>query len=348
MTSTLTCPHCNQETLEKPNVCIHCDKQIRCLNPECKEMLFANKTFCLYCTHPIKLIQKIESQINQQQINKFSRRIEQKGKNYKEETEFLASDHAIDKLAPHILGQMSSSYSPIQTNNQENNSQKKTDIPTANLVNDDNNSEGTNELKLLPEASGQKHSKASRYFEPDGEFLIAKTKDFKGKTWADQQRNFILLYTSAYIFYFNKPVSSKEHYKLAAQKAEILDSKHFSTYLKKYKRQYLSELESGEIKLNIDGQKEVERLVSLIEDQNVEGGYDYWNRTQTSSKKRQSLKTEDKEKLQQWCEEEFDLGNITIPDIKKAKDYAIISIYIIIVLLKKETQVRPIEAYHFF
>lgn len=345
MSSTLTCPSCSAETLAEYNFCTVCKKQTKCLNPDCNKKLVPGETFCFYCGQALAAITTAQTQ-----PNKYIRSIKQQGKNYEEHTELTASDHAVSELAPFIVGQMASRppqkpYYPSSSNN-------STMPPRKAAVTNDLFAE-SEELPQLPADNphAQKteltKGEASHYFEQDGDFLVAAVKDFKGKNWADQQRYFILLYVSAFHYYFEKPVPPKEHFKIAAQKASVLDPTNFPKYLNELTPKYLSEIGGG-YKLNHDGEKEVKHIIALMEDKNVDGGYEYWGRSASSATRRQRLSKEEMSKLREWAQEDVELEKLEVRDIKKARDYAMVSLWIITVHLKKVKAVRWNDAYYFF
>lgn len=342
MSSTLTCPFCSAGTPSEHNFCIFCDQQIKCLNSDCGKKLVPGKTFCFSCG---KTIAKIPAA--QAQPNKYIRNVKQSGKTYEEHTEFSLSDHAVSEIAPFVVEQMMSRPS-------------KPPYPTASrppaqlqqpLVNQ-NDALPRAEVPQLPEAIDRQPLEANlvgsaRYFERDDDYLVATIKDFKGATWADQQKRFILLYASAYYQIFDQPVPDKEHFKKAAERASILDSNNFTKYWGEATRTYLSEI-SGKFKLNYDGEKEVRSILAQIEDENVRAGNKYWERNTSSTTKRYRVSKDDKIRLQEWAQEEVDLGNLRIRDIQQARDYALVSFWILTVSLKKAEAVRWNDAYYYF
>lgn len=344
--STFICPHCSAETPDEYNFCIACDKQVKCLNSMCNKKLIAGKTFCFGCGQPLVTIN-----LPQSQPNMYVRDITQKGKNYEEHVEFSVSDHAVSELAPFIVGQMISS-SPRRTH--ESSRIETSPVPHKSLNASPIAPEGEeaapaseSEQAVEPEQIRTPTSAASRYFERDGEFLVPTEKDFRGKTWADQQKHFVLLYTSAYFDIFQKPVPSTEHLKVASEKAKVYDASNFTKHLKKVVSEQLSELSEG-LKLNDRGSREVVKILSLMADEKSPIGCDYWSRTTNSNHKRHRLSKDDKDRLHEWTIEEVQLGNLNIRDIKSPRDYAMVALWIITVNLKKANSIRWNEAYQFF
>lgn len=342
MALTLTCPFCNSETPTEHNFCIICNQQTKCLSPSCGKKLVPGKPFCFSCGQAIAKLSTPSAQ-----VNKYVRDIKQLGKTYEEHTEFSMSDHAVSEVAPFIVGQIMSRPQRITYPSASN-----PPTPSQQLSLDLNGSSLEMETPQLPEATAspviETHSGgAARYFERDGDYLVATIKDFKGTTWADQQKRFILLYASAYNQIFGQLVPDKEHFKKAAERASILDPSNFTKYLSEATRTYLSEIGS-KFKLNHDGEKEVKTILARIEDDNIGSGNRYWERSTSSSTKRQRFNKDDKTKIQEWAQEEVDLGSLNVRDIRKAKDYALVSLWILTVHLNKAEAIRWNDAYYYF
>jgi hypothetical protein len=257
------------------------------------------------------------------------------------------SDHAVSEVAPFIVGQIMSRPQRITYPSASN-----PPTPSQQLSLDLNGSSLEIETPQLPEATAspivETHSVgAAQYFERDGDYLVATIKDFKGTTWADQQKRFILLYASAYNQIFGQLVPDKEHFKKAAERASILDPSNFTKYLSEATRTYLSEI-GGKFKLNHDGEKEVKTILARIEDDNIGSGNRYWERSTSSSTRRQRFNKDDKTKVQEWAQEEVDLGSLNVRDIRQAKDYALVSLWILTTHLNKAEAVRWNDAYYYF
>ncbi|MEG4395614.1 zinc ribbon domain-containing protein [Microcoleus sp. BROC3] len=347
MSFTVTCPYCSAGTSSEYNFCTACELQIKCINPNCNKMLIAGKAKCFGCGQAIAVTTNQPSS----QLNKYVRNVKQNGKNYEEHIELSVTDHAVSELAPFIGAEMMPR--PLQKL-YDAPSQKSSTIPARKMVSTNELFTESQELPQLPANAADEvedtqtgNDERSPYFEVDGEFLIATVKDFKGKTRADQQRYFILLYADAYYRYFRKPVPSKDHFKTAAKKASVLDPTNFPKYVDEHTRKCLSEIGSG-YKLNHDGDKEVKRIIGMMKDENVDAGFEYWTRSPSSGTKRQRFSNEDKDKLNEWVLQDVEIGKLKVCDITKARDYAMISLWIIIDLLGNAKAVRCNDAYYFF
>jgi hypothetical protein len=348
MSSTVTCPYCSAGTSSEHNFCTTCNRQIKCIDQNCNKMLVPDKAFCFACGQALAVTTKESSK----PLNKYVRDVKQNGKNYEEHIELSVTDHAVSELAPFIGAEMMPRPSQKLYDAP---SQKSSTIPARKTVSTNEILTESKELPQLPANAADEvedtqtgNDKAlSGYFEVDGEFLIARVKDFKGKTRADQQRYFILLYAAAYHGYFKKPVPSKDHFKTAAQKASVLDPTNFPKYLNQLTRKYLSQIGSG-YKLNHDGEKEVKHIIVLMEDENVDAGFEYWTRSPSSGTKRPRLSNDDKNKVKEWAIEDVNMGELKVRDIKNARDYAMVSLWIIIHKLEKAKTVSCSQAYLFF
>lgn len=187
---------------------------------------------------------------------------------------------------------------------------------------------------------------AAKLFKSSGEYLVKMASDYKGKNWADQQRHFTLLYTSAYYQLHGKPVPFRDHFKGAAEKASVYDKNNFSSYLSKLMNKELVEMEGGFV-LSNDGETAVKTILALMDDPESSSGYDYWQRSSSDSVERYRLTAKDKERLHQWAQETVDIGKLDIRNIKKARDYALLSMWIIAIHLKKPEAIRWNEAYDY-
>ncbi len=348
MSSTVTCPYCSAGTPLEYNFCTACDRQIKCIDPKCNQMLVPAKAKCFVCGKVLD----VTTDESSTQLNKYVRDVKQNGKNYEEHIELSVTDHAVSELAPFIGAEMMPR--PLQKLYHAP-SQKSSTIPARKTVSTNGIFTESQELPQLPAnadevedtQTGNEDDYLSRYFERDGEFLIARVKNFKGNTWAKQQRHFILLYAAAYHRYFKKPVPSKDHFKTAAQKASVLDPTNFPKYLNELTRKDLSEI-GGAYKLNHDGDKQVKHIIALMEDENVDGGYEYWARNASSSTKRPRHSKDDKDKLKEWVLQDVEIGTLELCDITKARDYAMVSLWIVIHQLGKAQAVSWNDAYYFF
>lgn len=340
--ASLTCPYCNSDTPSEYNFCVVCDKQIKCLNSNCNKNLVPGKTFCFSCGQPLAA-----TTLPQPQSNKYVRDIKQRGESYEEHTELNMSDHAVSELAPFIAGQVL----PRAIRNPSYPSRPNQYIVPPQEASPANNLLEEREIPQLPSPPAEPQQLeagtigASRYFERDGDFLVATEKDFKGKTWADQQRHFILLYASAYYEVFQQLVPSKEHFRAAAEKASVNDTNNFTRYVGELTREHLAEVSDG-YKLNRRGEREVRNITASMENEQVEPGYEYWTRTPTT-KKRYRLSKEDQSRLEEWAQESVELGQLNVRDIKKPRDYAMLALWMITVPLQKAEAVRWNEAYYF-
>lgn len=260
MMSNLTCSACGKETSEELNFCLHCEKQIKCLNRDCNELLIPEKTFCFHCGQPIGAIS------TSQASNRYVRRVTQQGRDYTEHTELNVSDHAVNVFAPFVTREITSpTIQPPYYGQRPDGAQRQQQAGAIA-----GKSGEINQHRQLPPKSPEKKplegasSDAWSYFDQDEEYLIANVKDFKGKNWAEQQRNFILMYTAAYIQKLENAVPSKDHYKNAAIKNNIYDASNFSRYVTELARELITEFSDG-FKLNSDGEKEIEKIIARIE-----------------------------------------------------------------------------------
>lgn len=335
--STIICPSCNEETSSEHNFCTTCDKQIKCLNSTCNKLLIKGKTFCFNCGQSINAI------TTQNQPNKYIRRL-QDGK-YEEYEEFNVSDHAVTELAPFIVGRMNvrSQQRTHPIKNIDNSFERKIEEDQQLDEREEPLQLAANEIKTDTIAND---NETSKYFRIDGEVLVSIHKDFKGTTWAEQQKRFVILYTWAYNKIFNKPVPNKEHFKTVAQSASVYDRFKFPSYLEAILKKELSSTSTGYI-LSSDGEKEVKKILEEIENVNVKEGKKYWDRNSATNDKRERLKADDKKRIESWVSETVELGQLEIRNISSPTDYALLALWILTIHLKKQETVRRLDAYYY-
>jgi hypothetical protein len=352
--STIACPVCNADTPTEYNFCISCDKQIKCLNTSCNKLLVAGKKFCFTCGQPIG---SLSTELSQP--NRYFKRVTQRGGDFDEITEWNASDNAVHELAPFIVEGMGMRVG------QRTIYQARRDGPTASPDNSPEQREiqGTEQLQLPPKGDESQAAQtgegaesnapqerrevkegAARYFARDGKALALKKKDFKGKTFKEQQRNYVLMYTSAYQQVFGNPVPSREHYNEVARSESIFD-KNFPSYLTQLTRRELREVSSG-FTLTDDGEKEVSRIITLMSADNLTG-HPYWDRNAGTPARKQRANKDDKAKIKEWAQKKVELGKLDIRDIDSPRDYALVACWILTVHLKVVNAVRWTEAYQY-
>jgi hypothetical protein len=189
------------------------------------------------------------------------------------------------------------------------------------------------------------YSKAAQYFESDGDFLLLRQKDFKGKTRAEQQRRFILLYTAAYFAHHKSFVPDEKYIRNSAEKENIIDVSHFTQYLNDMKKRYIIDSSDG-FKLNKDGEAQVQKIIADIENEDITG-CDYLKSNGNSNARTPKLSNATENKLKEWKIEDVDLGSININEIKSTKHWAVIGLWIITVHLRKTEKIYWNEVYHF-
>lgn len=342
----LTCQHCGENTPSEYNFCVECEQQIRCLDSSCGKAVYPGKEMCFGCGKSLTI--KIA---NNQAPNHFVRKVKQSGNRYEEHTELSVSNDAVSVLAP-LFG--SGQFMPIPRQQQATVTKRpinnigqgnlfaltpelSSDAPVReNGIDEQKTTEGPSELT-------SSKSPLSSYFTKDGDLLVPRQRDFKGESWKHQQQNFIVLYTGAYNEIYGKPVPDRSHFKQAAAKAKIMDSHNFATYVTKTIGRYMQEITGGFV-LGTDGDKEVLRIVKLMDNENSEEGYNYWDRSSSGSVERIRLTNEDKTKVKSWLADDVNLGQLDIRDASSAKEYALIAFWILNSHLKKANSIKWNEA----
>ena len=359
----LACQHCGDDTPARFNFCVSCEKQIRCIDPACKEEVYPGKEMCLGCGKP--LVVRVASN---QAPNHFVRKVKQSGNRYEEHTELSVSDNAVGVLAPlfgagHLMPtpRQPPLAVPKQSTGNTNGVQGNlftlapgkllsghADNANGNELNESGGEEATSEKQgsstKEAEIQGEQTGMQIKFFEVHNDSLVATTKDFKGQSWSEQQQNFFALYTNAYYTAFNKPVPNSEHLRSASELVGVIDKKNFSRYLEKFLSAYIMNVAGG-IKLNDDGQKEFQRVLALMENKDSKPGVKYWLRTPVSTQGIPRVSDSDKEKVSSWLVDDVDLGELDIRMLKNPSDYALLTLWIVTKHLEKADAITTGEAF---
>lgn len=351
---TISCQFCKKPTPAEFNFCVECDNQIKCLN--CDRKTYPGKSYCLACAQPL-----VERPAVNQAPNQYERNVKQDGDKYEEHTRFALSDNAVHEIAPFIInqtmpgakGRAIGPQRPVISNGQAEGEE------TIDTTYEDETPEKPKQAESKQQQDGEQggvgggstsgasatgNSSLSKFFERDGDALVAIQNDFKGQHWAEQQRNFILLYTKAHRELLGKPVPNTEAYRVLALKLKLADPNNFTTYVNKQASAYMTQMSTGLV-LNAAGDKEVARVIKLMEDDS-KSGHPYWARSASPTKQPSYLSKEDKDKVTGWVSQsgEIDFGKLDIRDISIARDYALLSLWLIIHKLKKAGAVKWNEA----
>lgn len=335
----VVCQFCKELTPSEYNFCVVCDSQTKCL--ECGKKTFPGKDYCLSCSKPL-VVKKNGSQAP----NHYLRTVEQDGDKRKEHTEFSLSDKSVAEIAPFVVAQIlpdnrignGPAALPPSTDESETSATDvtpKTNIDGVPASEDSKTEKPTVDTEKL------------RFFTEDSGILVATIKDFKGKTWTEQQKNFLVLYCFYYKLVFGKPVPNDEHLRSAGEKADIVDKNNFTTHLKGVHSRYLMPITGG-FQLNDDGIEQAKTLVALLDNKQAPEGEKYWMRSKTSSAPAvPRIKEEDKKKAEAWALEKVDLGKLDVLELKAAREYAMFAIWSITVALKKGESTKRSEAFHY-
>lgn len=348
---TITCQFCKRPTPGDFNFCVECDNQIKCLN--CGRKTFPGKNYCLACAQPL-----IERPSLNQAPNQYERNVKRDGEKYEEHTRFALSDNAVHEIAPFIINQtmpdsanlnnvprvlQSGENAPedtIDTTYEDTNPKKQ----NSGEVNNNSNSQKDEATNAASHNSALVASDLGKFFERDGDNIITRENDFKGQNWAEQQRNFVILYTQAHKDLLGSYVLNKEAYKAPASKLNLVDPNNFTTHVGKQMSAFMSERSDG-YSLNAAGEKELNRILALMNEDSKKG-YEYWLNPTRAPKQQTTVSKEEKEKVARWVAESGDinLGSLDIRDVSAARDYALLAFWIIIHHLQKANAVKWNEA----
>lgn len=340
------CRFCKESTPVEYSFCVHCENQTKCLN--CGKKTFPGKDFCLACTKPL-----YARPVANQAPNQYERKVKKDGDNYEERVSFALSDESVKAIAPFIINQVMPDAVGVALPPSSESNANTMDTNYEDVTNTSNSSEETNADQVTTQSdSPNTHvpssgsSNLNRFFRKDGSFLLPTNRDFKGQSWGDQQRNFILLYLKAHKEILGKPVPDREHVKAVANKIGVADKGNFSNYLNRTIKAHALQLTEG-FELNDDGEKEVVRILSLMDSQSAKAGNAYWSRPASPQVQKSRLSGDDKKRVETWVIEPVELGQLDIRDIKIARDYALLGFWIITFHLKKAKAIKWNEVIHY-
>lgn len=341
------CPYCNSISPEQYNFCINCEIQIKCL--QCGSLLVANKSRCLSCGKRIE-----EADTGSASINRFTLEEKSTSKSSYRKIEGHLSDNAFGQAASLFGGlpqtRPSSSHQPRIIHEAS-----RLALPNSHPVITETDSSfeeskgGDEAITVTPEMPPSHHTsmpidRAQRYFDLDSDSeLIARMSDFKGVNKQEQQKRFMILYVWAYALILGKPEPSKKIILAALSKKGFSDSnsfKHFSSIENKYFSKA-----GGGYRINLDGEKEVNRILNEIENDSIRGFQD-WDKVKPRERSAR-LNKDISERIDRWVDMPVDINNFDVRKLKKASNYALFTIWVLTSRLKVEKAVKPVEIFNY-
>lgn len=340
----MICIYCGKHSSDEYNFCEHCYKQVRCANAECRSPLKADAPICLLCGRKIGDMTSV-----QPSTNIYTESIRQTADSYDMQRHLQVTDEAVGIFAPLVVNQMQSrtAHQPMLTATDGGQATVYTPMPSAAVVDDaqlEVPTERTDSHGRDAHSQGKELALALFQMTDDGK-LVARVRDFKGKSKKEQQERLIVLYAWAYgCICGGQPVPDREHFNFAADKAAIRDT-NFRTYLVGTSTQFFNIL-GGTYQLTRDGEAEAARILAEIEDGSIKGVACVSSSVKTN-KKRASVSKDDEMKIQLWAADEIDSGCIDIRELRSGRKCALFAIWAITVHLRKAEAVAPREAYLF-
>lgn len=333
------CPYCSQSLADGFNFCPACCHQVTCRNPECRGQLVANAPICVKCG---TVVATPPANTNGQ--NRFVRNIKQTRTSYEEHTEISATDTALGTLAPFVVTQLGGAPYPPHPRFPV---ASKRVVPPGQLslaVGDAPDEELPVEIESKPTDVVQEVTEWSRVFEraESGELTLIEP-DLKGKSKKEQQVRFILLLVGAHEDLGGNLVT-KEGVLAAATRSRIND-KNFSGYLR-----HLGEwviYADAKLKLNPTGRRRAGEILNEVRDQQLPGGFQYWNPSAKSSRGATSrLSKEEQAVVEEWITKDVDLGKIQIAALGPT-DLATVALWLLTHRLNVTRAVKPGLAYEY-
>ncbi|MGD2179817.1 hypothetical protein [Lusitaniella coriacea] len=280
-------------------------------------------------------------------MNSFSLEEERSDSSYSRKINLSFTDKAIDKVAPVLGGHVP--FSPPTPPKPVTQPQQQPTLPSSQTLVD---SEQSTQADLMDKSAAKTVAKYNShssdfspfdYFEKDGEFLVSKNPDYKGKNKKLQQQRFSTLYVWAYFLINEEPVLQDRLTK-AAQRNGIYDS-NYNRNVKEAASCFFVKLDDG-FKLNPAGFTEVKKIQLEIKDSDL-SGLEYWNSTQKKSNRSSRITKEDMQKIEQWLHQLSSFGEFDLRTLNSAYEFAILALYDITKEIKVANAVKPSTAYEY-
>jgi hypothetical protein len=358
-----TCIHCDYEIENDTyNFCSNCDKQIRCLNPECRVNLKAGKTFCLVCGTPTKEIPNLSSTSSQQAVNSLF--IEE---TFSETTasrtiKAEVSDSAVVYLADTIAG----------FNSQSENLQKRFKsssglplIPSLNRLiplsankiiettiqeeeNEDISKQDTLSVDSLTDEI--KIDIAKKFFKEDADksiipLEIIRKARFGSKENTEKSKSFALslLFICAYEFHKNTSPTKSEIYRLIREE-KFHPGNFRRDFTGRISKEFLKSKDSNSWTLDFNGEREVLNLINQI---NNPTEIQSINRKTKVSRIKRKSSSNSSSKLKKWLDIDINDLKINTNILKNASDWSLLIYYLLINHLDVEKTSSSGEAYDY-
>jgi hypothetical protein len=335
--ATFACQYCSKENSKKFNFCVKCHEQIKCI--ECGSATIRGVDICVICGKPLVNRSKNET------TNTYTRQVKKDGEKYEENIHFSLSNEAVGQIAPFIIKQtMPGNGSAASTSNGSISRQISDSTNYEEVVQEDgspsvdiksnNNSEADVNIIDIASKNDVKSSLINEFFKNDNGDIIAIENDFKGQSWSEQQKNFIIIFAKAYQDILGVPLPDKEIIREAAKKIKLIDLNNFPRYLSKVSAEFMAPLSNG-LELNSKGKKEALRILALMEDENAPAGFNYNSRPATGTVKKPRISSDERNNVDSWIVEKVDLKKLDIRNVQTGRDAALLALWLITKSLAK-------------
>lgn len=341
------CQYCGTDLDDKYNFCLNCNRQVKCLN--CREVLVRDKMICLICGQPL-----VSQTGAQGQVNEFTLEEDRTESSAHRRISGRFTDEAFGNAAalfggltqsrnvdPHPTSSRQKPLTPIGGPPLEQSSEH------ADEFSDQRDSLRTQETFTPDERNGSDRSRALKLFRQHGDNDIIPTQiDFKGESWKEQQRQFVILYVWAYNEILGHPVPSEENVFAAAKRVTVYDVNNTRRYYREFANEYLLSTDQG-LELNTRGFQLVEEIVGEIEGSPEEEGFVYWKGTSKSGAKRSAGSKKAQEEVDDWVNKAVDIGDFDIRELRSARELGMFAIWSITKRPNLAPAVKPRMAYQY-
>lgn len=335
------CGYCGLESADEHNFCEHCFKQVRCTGSDCGALLKPEAPICLKCGRQPGVLPPPGPAMNEY--------VEERTANGDYHQSIRASDAAAGALLQIMSERGAFTRASLPPAAAHDVDQDMTVLPAESsqewIAAEDLESRQGHLAPPKTQGDGELRRRVDRQFhvQQDGK-LIARTKDFKGKTKKDQQVRLILLCGLAYRELNGISVPARDHFNVMAAKAALKDNSFRTVLTETLKGSFNAD--GDEYFLTTDGENRAIAILSDMEDSSLQG----WTKDTARSiggGKRGPLSRNDAGEVDAWTAENVDAGSIDIRTLDTARTCAMFALWAITKHLRKAEAVRPKIAYAF-
>ncbi len=351
----INCPNCdssiNDDTL---NFCPSCERQVRCLNKECRAMLKPNNSICLTCGETVK------NRGDSATFNTLTIDTTQDGNSFSQKIAVKATDASVGHMSG-IAMQL------INVNKGTGTIQRQINAPIgnrsglpANTVEAQVKNSNDNQVRQIHEdieAQNQERVQiddtvlmdaVEEFFRLDETNNLVLLDAFRKRDFGDGKKTKSGKATNIVLFY----IFACEHFRITAptreqifnmlEKEKLLNSNSRFFFDKTIVSEYLSKEQNG-YKLHYAGKEKLLLILSEIYNPTPHSSIKRVNKSKSSRKNTSTAKINPT--IQSWIEKTIDIDKLGTSAIKSVSDWALFVVYLLTKHLNLVETIKPGDAY---